>query len=209
VAVPDGVQTRRILPPGWDPALAVVTTSRIVPDKQLELLIEAAALLGRLVPGASLSIVGTVDPRHQAYADGLAAQIRRDRIGNVHFLGSEPDVFAYLGGFAAFVLVSRHQGCPNASLEAMAAGLPVVANDDGGTAEQVIDGETGYLLAEPTPEAIAGRLAALLLDPALANRLGTAGRVRVMEHFSISAMVSRYRAALGLAALPLEGTSTC
>jgi glycosyltransferase involved in cell wall biosynthesis len=209
VVQPVGIAPRRILPPGWDPALAIVTTGRIVPDKHLEILIEAARLLGRRVPGASLSIAGAVDPRHQAYADDLARQIRRDRIDNVHFLGSQPDVFAYLGGFAAFVLVSRHQGCPNASLEAMAAGLPVVANDDGGTREQVIDGETGYLLAAPTAEAIAARLAALLRDPALARRMGAAGRVRARQHFSISAMVSRYRAALEFDASPREGTSTC
>ena len=209
VVQPDGIAPRRILPPGWDPALAVVTTGRIVPDKQLEILIEAARLLGRMVPGASLSITGAVDPRHQAYADRLAQQIRRDRIDNVHFLGAQPDVAAYLGGFAGFVLVSRHQGCPNASLEAMAAWLPVVANDDGGTGEQVIDGETGYLLADPTPEAIAERLATLLRDPALARRMGAAGRARAQQHFSISAMVSRYRVALGIAASPREGTSTC
>ncbi len=209
VALPDGETPRRILPPGWDPALAVVTTGRIVPDKQLEILIEAARRLGRKMPGASLSIVGAVDPRHQAYADELTDQIRRDRIDNVHFLGSQPDVFSYLGGFAAFVLMSRHQGCPNASLEAMAAGLPVVANDDGGTAEQVIEGETGFLLAAPTPEAIAERLATLLRDPVLARRMGVAGRSRATRHFSLPAMVSRYRAALGLAASPLEGPSTC
>jgi glycosyltransferase involved in cell wall biosynthesis len=187
----------------------VVTTGRIVPDKRLELLIDAARLLARHVPGASLSIIGAVDPRHEAYADSLSAQIRRDGVGNVHCLGSAPDVFAYLGGFAAFVLVSRHQGCPNASLEAMAAGLPVVANDDGGTREQVIDGETGYLLAEPTPEAIAERLARLLRDPELARRLGAAGRKRALTRFAMGAMVERYRDLLGLAAMPVGGTSRC
>ena len=198
VTRPSGMVRRRVLPEGWDPALAVVTTGRIVPDKRLEILIEAARLLARLVPGASLSISGAVDPRHQAYADGLAGQIRRDRIDNVHFLGAQPDVFAYLDGFAAFVMVSRNQGCPNASLEAMACGLPVVANADGGTGEQVIDGETGYLLQEPTPALVADRLARLLRDPALARRLGAAGQSRARTHFSVPAMVEGYRLVLGL-----------
>lgn len=201
--VPNGVgrpsgPVRLLVPEGWDPTLAVVTTGRIVPDKRLELLIEAARLLACRVPGASLSIAGAVDPRHQDYADGLARQIRRDRIGNVHFLGAQPDVLAYLAGFAAFVMVSRNQGCPNASLEAMACGLPVVANADGGTGEQVIDGETGYLLQDPTPALVAERLARLLRDPALARRLGAAGQSRAREHFSVPAMVEGYRRALGL-----------
>jgi len=208
VAIPDDTIRRRVLPSGWDPRLAVITTGRIVPDKRLELLIEAARLLARQVPGASLSIMGAVDPRHESYAEGLAAQIRRDGIGNVHFLGSAPDVFAYLDGFAGFVLASRHQGCPNASLEAMAAGLPVVANDDGGTREQVIDGVTGYLLAEPTPALIAERLARLLCDPALASRLGAAGQARARAGFSIEAMVAGYRTALGLGPDP-QGASPC
>jgi glycosyltransferase involved in cell wall biosynthesis len=212
--VPNGVARpagaiRRILPSGWDPRLAVITTGRIVPDKNLELLIEAARRLGGLVPGASLSIAGAVDPRHQPYAESLAAQIRRDGIGNVHFLGSAPDVFAYLGGFAAFAMISRHQGCPNASLEAMAAGLPVVANDDGGTGEQVIDGVTGYLLTDPTPALIAERLARLLRDPALARRLGAAGQAHAHSQFSIEAMVAGHRAALGLDAEPSCGANPC
>jgi len=64
-------------------------------------------------------------------------------------------------------------------------------------------------LKEPTAEAIAQHLATLLRDPTLAFRLGAAGRVRALQHFSISAMVSGYRAVLGLAAPHCGGTSTC
>jgi len=95
-------------------------------------------------------------------------------------------------------MISKEQGCPNASLEAMAAGLPVVANDDGGTAEQVVHGETGYISGHDDPAGMAAWVEKLLTNDALALRLGEAGRDRARVTFSMDEMVERYRSVLGL-----------
>ena len=90
-----------------------------------------------------------------------------------------------------FVLSSRSEGFPVAVLEAMAAGLPVVATDVGGVAEAVEHGETGLLVPAADSEALARALERLVADGALRRRLGAAGRARARSLFD----VERYRAA--------------
>lgn len=181
-----------LLPAGFDARLAVVTACRMVPSKRVGQMVDVAAALARRVPGASLTLIGGPEPRHLAYWEAVRA-----RAGpSAHFAGPHHRPFAALAGFRAFAMLSVDQGCPNASLEAMAMGLPVVANNDGGTAEQVVDGATGFLVPGDDPEAMAARLAALLADPALAARLGAAGRARARDLFSLDRMVQAYRALL-------------
>jgi glycosyltransferase involved in cell wall biosynthesis len=95
-------------------------------------------------------------------------------------------------------MISKEQGCPNASLEAMASGLPVVANDDGGTAEQVVHGKTGFITGHDDPAGMAAWVEKLLINGAHAQRLGEAGRDRARVTFSMDEMVERYRTVLGL-----------
>ncbi len=120
---------------------------------------------------------------------------------NLHLAGPDHRTTGFLSRFAAFYMVSLGQGCPNASLEAMACGLPVVANPDGGTAEQVIDGLTGRLVSDPGCDArYAARLAEALRDllaaPARAAAMGAAARHHVRTRFSMGAMAQAYRVAL-------------
>jgi glycosyltransferase involved in cell wall biosynthesis len=82
----------------------------------------------------------------------------------------------------------------NAILEAMAAGLPVVATAVGGTPEVVVDGVTGFLVPPRDPEALADAILCLLRDPELRKRMGTVGRARVTEHFSVEQMVGKTEA---------------
>jgi glycosyltransferase involved in cell wall biosynthesis len=94
-----------------------------------------------------------------------------------------------------------------AILEAMAAGLPVVATAVGGVPEIVVEGETGLLVAPGDPAALAGALSRLVEDPALRRRLGAAGRERVRARFDLDAMraahVEVYGAALAARAVTL------
>ena len=105
--------------------------------------------------------------------------------GAVHFLGPRHDVPDLLHAMDIFVLPSYSEGVSLALLEAMAAGLPVVATAVGGLPEVVTDGENGLLIPPRDAEALAGSLERLLTDPAFARELGENARKHVREHYSL------------------------
>lgn len=186
-----------LLPPDHaDPALAIGTITRIVPYKRLELLLEAMAIIGPEFPGATLTIVGGPDPSSTDYAAGLKEKVRQWGLKNVVFAGPYADVNRFLAMWKIFVLAGERQGCPNASLEAMAMGLPVVAFESGGLSEQVIDGRTGFLVN--SAEEMAERLRVLLADPVLRRRMGHQGRLRAQQVFGLEKSAAAFCAALGL-----------
>ncbi|HKW12869.1 MAG TPA: glycosyltransferase, partial [Candidatus Krumholzibacteria bacterium] len=112
----------------------------------------------------------------------------------VHFAGARSNVRDYLAAMDVFVLSSVTEGLAMTLLEAMAAARPIVATCVGGNAEVVEDGVTGRLVPASDPAALAAALAALLAEPALAQRMGEAGHTRAIERFSLDAMVARYQA---------------
>ena len=116
---------------------------------------------------------------------------RVDSRGRMEVLGPRGDVSEVLARSDVFVLSSRSEGFPVSILEAMAAGLPVVATDVGGVAEAVVQDETGDLVPPGDPQALAEALERLVADPARRRRLGEAGRARAVHLFD----VPRYRAA--------------
>jgi glycosyltransferase involved in cell wall biosynthesis len=103
----------------------------------------------------------------------------------VELTGERHDVPQLLADADVFVLSSRSEGAPISILEAMAAGLPVVASNVGGVAEIVEDGATGVLVPPGEPTALAAAIAPLLADATLRVRLGDAGRTRVRERFDV------------------------
>ena len=122
----------------------------------------------------------------------VAAALTRNGLSHrVELLGARDDIPDLLARSDVFVLSSRSEGFPVSVLEAMAAGLPVVATDVGGVGEAVEDGETGFLVPAADSEALARALERLLVDGELRRRLGAAGRARALGLFD----VSRYRAA--------------
>ncbi|MYM28346.1 glycosyltransferase [Duganella sp. CY15W] len=197
--IPNGVPARKngtpdvdLLPPDAVPELAVVTTCRLSPTKCLAFLVDVFAELQAQVPGASLTVVGGVDPRHADYVQSVLGDIAQRGIKGIHFIGPRSDALSFLPAFRVFVMVSEAQGCPNSSLEAMACALPVVANAVGGTADQVVHGTTGYLIEDYSAQAMAGWIAELLQHPDKAQRFGRAGQARAHTHFAMSQMVQRY-----------------
>jgi glycosyltransferase involved in cell wall biosynthesis len=178
----------------FDPELAVGTCCRLVPDKHLEFLIEMMKLVVTEAPRASLTIVGGPEGEDSPYYVGLVKQIADENLKFIRLVGRQEDVNRYLATFKIFVMVSDRQGCPNASLEAMAIGLPVISNRSGGIAEQVQDGLNGYLV--DTPLQMAARVCELLHRPAQRQQFGEAGRLRAATHFSMPQMVQRYQALL-------------
>ncbi len=201
IVIPNGVPQRgapppdtRLLPAGADPRLAIVTCCRLAPNKRLECLVEMMTELAVMLPSATLTIVGGVDQRHVDYMSGIQAEIAFRELRNIHFVGPNTDSLSFLPAFRVFVMVSYAQGCPNASLEAMACGLPVVANADGGTAEQVIHGVTGFLVSgNDEAREMAKWVLKLLQAPDEARRMGKMAQNHVRSVFSMDQMCAGYR----------------
>jgi glycosyltransferase involved in cell wall biosynthesis len=112
----------------------------------------------------------------------------------VLFLGDQQEITRLLAGVDMLVLPSLWEGLPNVVLEAMAAGLPVVATAVGGTPELITPNETGLLVPPRDPFALAHALVQLLDDAELAQRMGENGRQRVAEQFAIERMVEQTEA---------------
>lgn len=173
---------------GVAPAVGIGTVGRLDPVKNQAALLEAVAVLSQGIPGLHLTIVG--DGPMRASLQDLAVTLGLgDR---VTFTGARDDTPELLRGFDVFVLPSVNEGISNTILEAMATGLPVVATRVGGNPELVADGLTGRLYDPAEPAGLERALSPYLADPDLRAADGRAGRERVVQNFSLDAMVSRY-----------------
>lgn len=163
----------------------ICTLTQLRPGKGVETLIDALPPLVAKHPRVQVAIVG----------DGVLRQalIERARslgvVQTVHFLGEYPDPFAVLKAANVFVMTSWAEAFPYVILEAMAAGLPIVASNVGGIPEAVEDGHTGMLVRPRDPQSTADALIALLDDPALGPRLGGDAQETVARRFSIAGMI--------------------
>lgn len=183
--VPNSVDLERLLPaPGHGEEALVVSVARLVPDKSPLTLVEAFALVRRELPQARLVMVGE-GPLLPLVRARLAALGLEDA---VELVGGCGDVRPHLARAQVFALASAREGSPNAVLEAMACGLPVVASRVGGIPELVEDGCTGLLATPGAPEDFARRLLHLLGAAALRVKMGKAGRQRVEERHSPEAV---------------------
>lgn len=156
--------------------------------KRLKELIWAADQLRAVETAAHLLIIG----------DGpLRAALQRYRRLNriderVHFLGPRDDVARILPHVDVLWQAGSCEGQSSAILEAMAAGVPVVAANAPGNRELVLEGETGYLVPMRQRAGFARCTLPLLENSELAQRLGAAGRRRVLQYFRVEDMVARY-----------------
>ena len=170
----------------------IVVAGRIAPMKRLDLALAAMPHVWRELPDAELHVLGAAELRHAAYAHRLVATLGA-REPSVRWHGACPDLASRLPAYDAALVLGEHQGCPNWGLEALAAGLPTVANASGGTAEQVVDGRTGLLVpADPPAVQVATALIRLLADRRLAERLGRRAARHVRRRFGLVRTVTRY-----------------
>jgi len=161
------------------PVIGVVANLR--PVKDLPLFLRAAKIVSGRCPQAAFLLVGHGQQLGELQA--LSEQLGiRDR---VFFTRGEGRVIDYLARMSVACLSSLSEGFSNAILEYMAVGLPVVATDVGGNREAVLDGETGFLVRERTPEAFARPLIALLEDDDLRLRMGASGMARCLSNFEL------------------------
>jgi glycosyltransferase involved in cell wall biosynthesis len=173
------------------------TVGRLESRKGHADLLDAVPLILNGTPGARFVVVGD-GPE----AATLARRARSLGIADrVEMRGMVLEGARLLSQMSLFVLPSHVEGMSNALLEAMAAGLPVVATDVGGNGEVVVAGQTGLLVPPGDREALAEAVLLLLKDPERARAMGAAGRVRVRQHFTVERMVDRlqslYASALG------------
>ena len=167
------------------------TVGRLAPVKDQKTLLEAFRQVVGVYPKALLLIVGDGPMRQdleaQAQAFGLSSHVK--------FLGRRADIPELLPLFDIFVLSSVSEGLPLTVLEAMAAGIPVVATNVGGLCEVVTDRETGLLVPPQAPTQLAQAMATLLDDHALRAAIRHAARRRVKTQFDLTRMVEGYETA--------------
>ena len=171
-----------------DDALAITTVCRLHRPRDFDTLLQAFAGVHAALPHAHLLIVGE-GPQRQQIEGRVSSLGLHD---HVQVLGSRRDVPRILRASDLFVLSSRGwEGLPLTVLEAMAAALPVVASDVGGTREAVLDGQTGHLYPEGNAVALAQHILALAKDPALAQQMGQRGLARVRRRFTLERMAEQ------------------
>jgi glycosyltransferase involved in cell wall biosynthesis len=160
----------------------VLAVGRLSREKGHEDLVRSFGILGKLHPelNVRLVVVGEGPERERVEAEARAAGM----LGRVVFAGHTANVRPYYAAADVLALPSHSEGSPNVLLEAMAAGLPVVATAVGGVPEIATDGVDALLVPARDPALFAAALGRLLTDEALADRLGRAAAARAVAEFS-------------------------
>jgi glycosyltransferase involved in cell wall biosynthesis len=166
---------------------------RIMPEKDLDTWLRAAAVVGQRYPEAQFVLVG--EGRDASTLTQLQQLATDLGIGTrVHFPGYRSSLLPVYAAFDLFILTSRREGLPNSILEAMALGVPVVTTDVAGTKELVVHGQTGFVLPQGDVQGIAQAMLTLLDDTQLRQSMGLAGRRRVEQEFSFTGRLQRIEA---------------
>lgn len=182
-------ELRRAL--GLEDTFLVVGCGVVIPRKGVK---EAVEAIGRLAPGApKVSLVWIGPHSADGYADSVMAVAREMGIADrVQLVGYRADVSRWLRAADAFVLPSANEGMPNALLEAMASGLPVLVSPVSGARDLIRDWSNGILIPRD-PAAIAASLQRLLDDPVLRRQLGGNARRHMEDGYSPQHIWRMYR----------------
>ena len=177
-------ETRRYLgiPDG---RFAVGWVGRMTAVKRTDDVLDSFRQLTERGIGATLCLVGDGPDRTHLEERAHELGIMRDTL----FLGYQEDVGSLYAAFDALVLPSANEGTPVSVIEALAAGTPVVATRVGGVPDVLRDGEDGFLVEPGAAGALADRLEQLARDPGLRERLGAAGRERVLTRYAVERLV--------------------
>ena len=185
-----------------EPRRRVITVANLRPEKSHETLIAAAGLLAAEFPDVQFQVVG--DGPRRAELEALVRTRGLDR--RVQFLGYREDVAQLLAEADVFVLPSRSEAFPNGAIEAMAAGLPVVASATGGLLDLIEHGHTGLLFEPGNAEALADALRHLFTGAGIAAGIGHRAQAQVRQRYSFERMVRSFED-LYVASLPARSLS--
>ncbi len=178
------------LPEGWrqpETQFLAISIANLIHYKNHQMLLRALPRVVAEVPGFRLVLAGKGPER--GALEALAAEL--GIAPHVVFAGSVESASSYLPAFDLSLLTSRHEGLPNAVMESLAAGVPVVATAVGGTPELIDDGVEGLLVPSDDDAGLAAAILQLVHDPKLRQRMGEAGRQRIASQFAVSRMVSQ------------------
>jgi glycosyltransferase involved in cell wall biosynthesis len=171
-----------------DVDLLFVCVARLEKQKNHSMLLKAFAHAFRASGPGQLVLAGDGACRQE-----LERQVRELRLeGKIHFLGRCTDIPELLGASDVFVLPSQNEGNPLALMEAMAAGLPVVATAVGGVPELLEDRKSGFLVAPGDWEALGGAMMRLLGNIEMRRRMAASAAQRAIEVFSATRMAQGY-----------------
>jgi len=185
--IPNGVDTQLFVPAGTARRSGpprILYVGRLSDEKNLKTIVTATSYVE---VGVTDIMVGSGPLRGDL--ETLARQLGVEiQLPGVVEQAKLPAVY---GSADVFVLASFTEGHPKVLLEAMACGVPCVASDCAGNRSLITDGETGLLFDPRRPDELAERLRRVLDDPALAARLGKAGRALVVERYDLGTLVRR------------------
>lgn len=175
--------------PVTDNTIFIGTIAELTANKGLHYLIDAVKLLYPNIPPIHLFIIGEGEQRRE-----LEATIKKlDLEHVVTLLGFNTDARLAIAGMDIFVLPSLKEGLPYAVMEAMAAGLPVVASNVGGMPDLISQNETGVLVPPKNPKALAEAITSLAQNPEQRRAFGKRGADTVETKFSLRAMLEKTR----------------
>lgn len=175
---------------GWAGAPLIGFVGRLTGQKGVDVLLNAFAIVHRALPTARLLLIGD-GPQRDALAV-LAGGLQISAA--VHFSGWREDARAQMAALNVLAIASRWEGFGLVTLEAMQAGVAVVASRVSALPEIVLDGETGLLVPAANAAKLAAALMALLQDPQRAMQLGENGRLRAAQLFTVKQMAVQHAA---------------
>lgn len=161
---------------------------RLARQKRVEDLIWAVETLRQIRTQLHLVVIGS-GPEQEKLAE-FTRNVNCSE--HVHFLGHREDAVRFLSGIDVFCLASSFEGMSNSIMEAMAAGVPVIASDIPANRELLVHQETGFLCKLGDTVGFMQYLRRVIDEPGLGERLGAAGRERIQTQFSIQKMVDGY-----------------
>jgi sugar transferase (PEP-CTERM/EpsH1 system associated) len=176
------------MPFGQAKQYRAVHVARLNRVKDQATLLRAVRIVVDHLPGFELDVIGDGPAREEVAA--LRAELGLQK--QVHLHGARNDVANWLQKSDLFLLSSVSEGICLTLLEAMAAGLPIVATDVGGNREIVEEGKTGSLVPPQDPQAMAAAIVEMCRNVDSAREMGRRGRERVESRFAVKSMVARY-----------------
>ena len=196
--VPHGVDTELFRPAadrarawaqtGYPGALGIATIGRVRPEKGIDRFVDAMIGVLPELAGATALIIGRAASEHGAFAAGLKRRIKEARLDErIIFTGEMPPdrLAALLPALSLHVALPRYEGYGMTVLEAMAAGVPVIASDAGNFRDFIAEGRSGHIVADGEAAEAATKALEILRSEGAVARMGAVGRERAERLFSV------------------------